>query len=396
MAETYSRTPRPTLVRPGPAPAARPDADADRPAAPEGDVPPTDAVDRMPDEGRRGAIPPPPNLTRAATLLHRVEAFTPVRSWTIEEIGAACGLNRYQTKVLRRIRGLAEVRADPDGDLFDLLVPAASAALRGLPDPAVVRYLLYAHTLPDPAPSHVLVADQLRKRLGLAETDAFAVTQQFCASGLAAIDIAGELLRADGDPAAKALVVTGEKAFNSVLRYVLQVSVTGEASTAFLVGLDTPGDGSAGGPRIDDGVSGRAHGAGSRVLSYAARTEGEFADGFRMSADTLRRFGDTYNTHLWAAMSDALSYAGLGLSDIHLVIPHNVNASLWLRLCAEVGLDRRRVFLDNIPRYGHCNCSDPFLNLASMRERDLLRSGELYLLTSVGIGSSYAAMVIEY
>ncbi|MEU7957187.1 3-oxoacyl-[acyl-carrier-protein] synthase III C-terminal domain-containing protein [Micromonospora humida] len=345
----------------------------------------------MPDEGRRGAIPPPPDLTRAATLLHRVEAFTPVRSWTIEEIGAACGLNRYQTKVLRRIRGLAEVRADPDGDLFDLLVPAASAALRGLPDPAVVRYLLYAHTLPDPAPSHVLVADQLRERLGLAGADAFAVTQQFCASGLAAIDIAGELLRADGDPAAKALVVTGEKAFNSVLRYVLQVSVTGEASTAFLVGLDAPG-GPDGFPRADDSVPG----AGSRVLSYAARTEGEFADGFRMSAEKLRRFGDTYNTHLWAAMSDALSYAGLSLSDIHLVVPHNVNASLWLRLCAEVGLDRRRIFLDNIPRYGHCNCSDPFLNLASMRERGLVRSGELYMLTSVGIGSSYAAMVIEY
>ncbi|MFY1683547.1 3-oxoacyl-[acyl-carrier-protein] synthase III C-terminal domain-containing protein [Micromonospora sp. WMMD730] len=390
MAETYSRTPRPTLVRPGPAPTARP-ADGDRAAAPQGDVPPADAVDRTPDEGRRGAIPPPPDLTRAATLLHRVEAFTPVRSWTIEEIGAACGLNRYQTKVLRRIRGLAEVRADPDGDLFDLLVPAASAALRGLPDPAVVRYLLYAHTLPDPAPSHVLVADQLRERLGLAGADAFAVTQQFCASGLAAIDIAGELLRADGDPAAKALVVTGEKAFNSVLRYVLQVSVTGEASTAFLVGLDAPG-GPDGFPRADDSVPG----AGSRVLSYAARTEGEFADGFRMSAEKLRRFGDTYNTHLWAAMSDALSYAGLSLSDIHLVVPHNVNASLWLRLCAEVGLDRRRIFLDNIPRYGHCNCSDPFLNLASMRERGLLRSGELYMLTSVGIGSSYAAMVIEY
>ncbi|MFE7869379.1 3-oxoacyl-[acyl-carrier-protein] synthase III C-terminal domain-containing protein [Micromonospora humida] len=390
MAETYSRTPRPTLVRSGPASTARP-ADGDRSAAPRGDVPPADAVDRTPDEERRGAIPPPPDLTRAATLLHRVEAFTPVRSWTIEEIGAACGLNRYQTKVLRRIRGLAEVRADPDGDLFDLLVPAASAALRGLPDPAVVRYLLYAHTLPDPAPSHVLVADQLRERLGLAGADAFAVTQQFCASGLAAIDIAGELLRADGDPAAKALVVTGEKAFNSVLRYVLQVSVTGEASTAFLVGLDAPG-GPDGFPRADDSVPG----AGSRVLSYAARTEGEFADGFRMSAEKLRRFGDTYNTHLWAAMSDALSYAGLSLSDIHRVVPHNVNASLWLRLCAEVGLDRRRIFLDNIPRYGHCNCSDPFLNLASMRERGLVRGGELYMLTSVGIGSSYAAMVIEY
>ncbi|MEU5552548.1 3-oxoacyl-[acyl-carrier-protein] synthase III C-terminal domain-containing protein [Micromonospora sp. NPDC047793] len=393
MADTFSRTHRPDLVRSGPV-TTRAVGAPGVPPTPQATVLRGDTVDRARDEGRRGAIAPPSDLVRAATVLHRVEAFTPARSWTVEEIGAACGLNRYQTKVLRRIRGMAEVRADPDGDLFDLLVPAAGAALRGLPDPTVVRYLLYAHTLPDPAPSHVLAADELRKRLGLSGTDAFAVTQQFCASGLAAVDIAGELLRADGDPMAKALVVTGEKAFNSVLRYVLHVSITGEASTALLVGLDTPDGYRSGGLAAGPGRS--PDGAGSRVLSYAARTEGEFADGFRMSAEQLRRFGDTYNTHLWTAMSDALAQAGKELSDIAMVIPHNVNASLWLRLCAQVGLDRRRVFLDNIPRYGHCNCSDPFLNLVSMRERGLLREGESYLLTSVGIGSSYAAMVIEY
>ncbi|MEE6261672.1 3-oxoacyl-[acyl-carrier-protein] synthase III C-terminal domain-containing protein [Plantactinospora sonchi] len=388
MAEFFASTLRPDRGRPGPATTTR---DSDATTGSDGDVPLPGAVGRTGHTGRPGAIPPPSDVTRAATLLHRVEAYAPARSWTIEEIGAACGLNRYQTRVLRRIRGMAEVRVDPDGDLFDLLLPAARAALRGLPDPTVVRYLLYAHTLPDPAPSHVFAADHLRERLGLARTDAFAVTQQFCASGLAAVDIAGELLRADGDPAAKALVVTGEKAFNSVLRYVLHVSITGEASTASLVGLDLPGDATSDGSTTDGSRDG-----GSRVLSYAARTEGEFADGFRMSAEQLRRFGDTYNTHLWAAMSDALEYAGLELSDISMVIPHNVNASLWLRLCAQVGLDRRRVFLENIARYGHCNCSDPFLNLASMRGRGLLRGGERYLLTSVGIGSSYAAMVIEY
>jgi 3-oxoacyl-[acyl-carrier-protein] synthase-3 len=31
-----------------------------------------------------------------------------------------------------------------------------------------------------------------------------------------------------------------------------------------------------------------------------------------------------------------------------------------------------------------------------MRERGLLVKGELYMMTSVGIGSTYAAMIIEY
>lgn len=332
-------------------------------------------------EAFRGRFPAAPGRTAGvsgATVIERVEAFTPARSWTVEQIGEASGLTHYQTKVLRRIRGLDRIRTDPELDLFDLLVPAAEAALEPLADRTAIRYLIYAHTLPDPTPSYVIAADRLRDRLGLTKADAFAVTQQFCASGLAAIDIAGELLRADGDPAAKALVVTGEKAFNSVLRYVLNVSVTGEASTACVVGI---GDAAAG---------------SSRMVSYAAKTEGEYADGFRMSAERLRRFGETYNAHLWEAISEALARGGLRLDDIDMVVPHNVNTSLWLRLAAQVGLDRKRIFLDNTARYGHCNCADALLNLVSMRERNLLRKGAFYLLTAVGIGSSYAAMVIEH
>jgi len=55
-----------------------------------------------------------------------------------------------------------------------------------------------------------------------------------------------------------------------------------------------------------------------------------------------------------------------------------------------------RVYLDNIPRTGHCFCSDPFLNLVSLRDEGRLVPGARYLLTAVGLGATYAAMVIEH
>ncbi|MDG4787860.1 3-oxoacyl-[acyl-carrier-protein] synthase III C-terminal domain-containing protein [Micromonospora sp. WMMD1102] len=314
-------------------------------------------------------------MTEPVTSLLHVEGFAPERSWAVEEIAEANGLNRHQARMFRRIRGLDRIHLDPDMDLFDLLAAPAEKVLRTVPDPERVRYLIYAHTFPDLTPSFVYAADRLRERLGLTCADAFAVTHQMCASNLAALDVAGELLRADGDPDALALVVTGEKPFTGLVRYMLNVSVTGEGSAACLLGIG---------------------GTGSRILSYAAHTAGEFADGFRMTVERQREFDDTYNIHLWEMMQEALRRAGLDISDIAMVVPHNVNRTLWLRLCAKIGLDRSRVFLDNIARYSHTYCSDPFINLATMRERGLLIPGQRYLLTSVGVGATYAAMVIEY
>jgi 3-oxoacyl-[acyl-carrier-protein] synthase-3 len=313
-------------------------------------------------------------MTRHAAKLRHVEAFAPPKTFTVEEIGESCGLNRYQIKMFQRYRGLSRLHWDPELNLFDLLAIPAQAVLRHAPAHRI-RYLILAHTFHELTPSYVIAAQTLRDRLGLARAEAFTVTQQNCASGFAAVDIAAELLRADGDTDGLALIVTGEKPFTGLKRFLINVSIMGEASAACLVGLG---------------------GDGSRVVSYAAKTRGEFSDCFRMDPEAQREFGSTYNTYLLEVMEEALAACGLGFDDLEMVIPHNVSRTAWLQLCATAGLEPERVFLDNLAEYSHCFCSDPFLNLVSMRERGLLVRGARYLMTSVGIGSTYAAMVIEY
>lgn len=314
-------------------------------------------------------------MTEQVTTLERVETYVPDPTVTVEQAAAAMGMNRHQARMFRRIRGLDRMRWDPEQSVFDLVQTPALALLRSVPDKSVIRFLIFAHTFQDLSPSYQVAVDELAVRLGLGHAETFAITQQNCASGLAALDIAGELLDADGDPRARALVLTGEKPFTRIVRLIVNTSIMGEAASAALVGLNGPG---------------------SRVRSYAVKTVGQYSDGFRLSGEPLREFGNTYNTHLAEVMQQALDQGGLTLDDIDMVVPHNVNLSSWLRLAAKLGLPRERLFLDNVGEYSHCFCTDPFLNLGSLRERGRLRKGGLYLVTTVGLGATYAAMVIEY
>ncbi|GAB7046500.1 3-oxoacyl-[acyl-carrier-protein] synthase III C-terminal domain-containing protein [Catenuloplanes indicus] len=309
------------------------------------------------------------------TTLNRIATYVPERSVPVEEVAAELGMSRYAGRMFRKFHGLDRLRQDPQSTVLDLVVPPAADLLRQTPDPSAIRYLLFAHTIPDVAPSTLNVAEEVAARLGLTGVEAFAVTQQNCASGLAAIDIAGELLRADGVPGAQALVVTGEKAFTPVTRFIAETTIMGEGSAACLVGIDGPSN---------------------RVCSYVARTQGRFAHGIRLTPVQLRDFNDSYARDLTAVIIETVERAGLRLTDLDMVVPHNVNRLLWTRIIAELGLGQDRIFLDTIAEYSHCWCADPLLNLAALADGGRLIKGGRYLLTSVGLGSTYAAMVIEH
>lgn len=308
-----------------------------------------------------------------ATTVQAVHAYAPDRRVTVEDVAGRLGLNRHQTRLFRRVHGQGTLREDPAQPLPELLAVAAREAVSAV-DPDRIRYLIFAHTIQSVAPSYVDVATRTARELGLRRATAFALTQQNCATGLAAVDLAGELLRADGDPGGRALVVTGEKTFSRIARLVENTSIMGEAAAACLVGVG---------------------GSGLRVRSYVVRTHGQHADIFRPSPASRAEFSDSYVERLVEVIRATLARAGLDLTDIDLIVPHNVNTSSWLRALPELGIDRKQVFLDNVERYGHTFCSDPFLNLTTLRDADRLVPGGRYLLTSVGLGATYAAMVVE-
>ncbi|WP_031072420.1 ketoacyl-ACP synthase III family protein [Streptomyces sp. NRRL WC-3742] len=280
-------------------------------------------------------------------------------------------LRRYQ-----RFYGLAEVCRDPAAGETDLLLRAATKLVELRGQEQRVRYVLQARTMPSPLPYPMTSLGPVQAELGLEHASAFVVSHHACASGLLALDLAGTLLASDPDPDALALILAGEKACTVHTQSIPDVTVMGEGTVAVLVSADRSGP--------------------NRLLGYATRTYPRFGDQFTMDEAAAKDFQDLYGPGLYEVIEAALAEADCSLDELALVLPHNVNRLSWLGVCKALGLPIEKVFLDLVGSTGHCFGADPFINLEKATELGRLRPGDRYLMTSVGLGATFAAMVLEH
>jgi 3-oxoacyl-[acyl-carrier-protein] synthase-3 len=61
-----------------------------------------------------------------------------------------------------------------------------------------------------------------------------------------------------------------------------------------------------------------------------------------------------------------------------------------------MGVGREKFFLDNVAHFSHCYASDVFVNYTTLRDAGRLVDGGRYLLASVGLGATFAAMTITH
>ncbi|MEU3747024.1 MULTISPECIES: 3-oxoacyl-[acyl-carrier-protein] synthase III C-terminal domain-containing protein [Streptomyces] len=317
-----------------------------------------------------------PTTDRRITL-ERIESYLPERSVRIEELGERLGLRRAELGVFRKFYGLDTLRFDPELPLLDLLRPAARGALAALPAGGRVDYLAYAHVTQAVAPADVDIAQEVGKDLGLTATgtEAFGLSHQACVSSLGAIEVLGELLRAESAEGAYALMVTGEQAYSPIVQHVPNTSIMADAAASCLITLGGEGD---------------------VVRSFATRTLGEYAQWLELTAEQNTQFGEQYGSRIAEVIHQAVAEAGLTLDDVDLVIPHNVNKLAWRQTIKELEVAPEKVFLDNVPRYSHTFASDVFVNYTTLRDAGRLVDGAHYLLVSVGLGATFGAMVITH
>ncbi|MFI9201795.1 3-oxoacyl-[acyl-carrier-protein] synthase III C-terminal domain-containing protein [Streptomyces sp. NPDC053048] len=313
-------------------------------------------------------------MSRPLATLERVESALPDRTVVVEATAQRLGLSRAKLSLFRKVHGLHTLRLDPALPLTDLVLSAARPVVSELADPRRVRYVIHARAIHQVAPAAVDVAREIRDALGLGHAEALALTQQNCATGIGALEVAGALLRG-GDPGDRALVVTGEKPFSPLVQLVPNTAIMGEAATACLVAAD---------------------GVGDPVLSHVSRTLGEYADLISLPPEAVAQLGKDYAATFAGVIRRAAAEAGLELSDIDLVIPHNVNLMSWRQTIAELGIPAERVFLDNIARYSHCFTSDVFVNYTTLRDAGRLTEGRHYLMAGFGAGATFAAAVFTH
>lgn len=95
------------------------------------------------------------------------------------------------------------------------------------------------------------------------------------------------------------------------------------------------------------------------------------------------------------ATRQAVKTAGLELSDIELVVPHQANLRIIKSAAKALELPLEKVFI-NVDRYGNTSAASVPIALCEAVEEGRLKDGDHLVLVGFGGGLSWAAMVLEW
>lgn len=311
----------------------------------------------------------------AATRVLGIGSTQPDRVVTNDDLAQHMDTN---DQWIRERVGIVERRfAGEDERLVDMAVTAGAKALADAgTDPSEVDTVILPNcTMPAPIPN---AAAQVADRIGIAGAGAFDINAA-CAGFCYGVALASDLIR--GGSAGKVLVIGAEK--------LTDVVDPTDRSTAIIF---ADGAGAAlVGPSDEPGIGPVSWGsAGDQVdMIYMREHKYLFQEG-----QSVFRWATTQIAPIAAA---AVEKAGLELSDVDVLVPHQANLriveAITKRLRAQ-GAREDLVVADDIRYSGNTSSASIPLALDHMRAEGTVSSGDVVLTVGFGAGLSYAGQVL--
>ena len=307
--------------------------------------------------------------------IERVCYFTPNTYLSVEESFARFNITPLQSKAFSRIYGLKNIAFSKNDSLLEMLIkPIQALFASGEIKQESIRFLIHAHTAKVLAPFPDSFAQQIKDFFSFSHSLAFGMSVNNCAAVFDALEMASYFLMNES-PDAKAIIVSGEKAFTPSVQVIPNTSITGDATAACLIGL---------------------HGKTHRLLAMQRITYGAYSKGIWMEPEEAKDFEKHYVGFLIEVVQKVLKQASINKTQLKWIVPHNVNLISWFRFAKEFDFDRNKIFLKNVEKYGHCFGSDVLINYADLIQSNLLCPGDYYLMITVGLGATFAAAVFQY
>lgn len=306
-------------------------------------------------------------------MLGHIESITvyiPEQRKSLVEVATSLGLTALDIRMFSRFYGLESFPRHP-GSVDDLMRPLLENFVATHPDLIPrIRHVVHTHTVLALRPFQA-TGKALLDECGFAnDTEYSNLTMGHCATSLPAVEYVCSRLN-DGE---YALLLVGEKAFHPRVELIDQTTIMGEAACAVL--LSSSGD--------------RAN-----VIARYSEQAGQFSrhEGNEPSNDP--GFSDAYFAFISEGMRRSAQHFECALDSLDWVAPHNVNLSSWQKVADELAIPRSKIFLQNVPRYGHCFGADPYLNLAALIREHRLSPGDRVMLVSVGMGATFSSLLLE-
>jgi 3-oxoacyl-[acyl-carrier-protein] synthase III len=99
-------------------------------------------------------------------------------------------------------------------------------------------------------------------------------------------------------------------------------------------------------------------------------------------------------TQMQAVIEETCADAGVALSDISLVIPHQSNLRIIESACQRAGLPMEKVIV-NIDRYGNTSAASVAVGLHEARAAGRCKPGDLVMLLAFGAGLTWGSVLMR-
>ncbi len=131
--------------------------------------------------------------------------------------------------------------------------------------------------------------------------------------------------------------------------------------------------------------------AGGAQEPASLRTVNEGLHFLRMNGREVYKFAVT---RMQALIKETAADAGVSISDISMVVPHQSNLRIIDSACRKLGIPESSVIV-NIDRFGNTSAASVPLALNEVRRAGRIHSGDLVLLIAFGGGLTWASVLMR-
>jgi 3-oxoacyl-[acyl-carrier-protein] synthase-3 len=255
----------------------------------------------------------------------------------------------------------------------------ATLAAAGIDASSIDALVLCSNRIPGPAEDHGRFVADVLTAIGLGDIPCYGQFLNRCVNLLAGLDVARGLV-ASGRYR-RILLITTDKVAAGADR-MSQFALFSDGAASCVVAADAFG-GTVGGAGGTAGGAGPGDQDSYELLGCATAQDSATLEWTnQISSDLAREVND-----------ELLAPPGLKLGDVSALLHANLFKPLVMMKERQAGFSADQLYLDNIPRVGHCFAADPLINLVDRAALRHVQPGCYCLLAASVPGSRIGALL---
>jgi 3-oxoacyl-[acyl-carrier-protein] synthase-3 len=271
--------------------------------------------------------------------------------------------------------GFKQIHIAQNHSETDLAAKAVSKVLKTV-NPESIDGILYASALPDfrritpnPLEYFTYPVSFLQYSFGMNRAFATGISQAGCVSFLSAIRIARDMLIADNS--LERILCVGSGVLPKISKREILYNIISDGACAAIV---------------------ERNASQNRIVGYFEISKGYYWETKQRETEMIT----TYFPTAKYTIESALKKAKLTLSDIALIVPHNVNRTSWNIMADLLKLPREKIYTRNISIKGHTILADAVINLCDAEKAGRLQKNDYVLVFTFGFGAHWACIILKH